>query len=64
MVISESACCTSRPAAPLFTDIFSQLIYGQFKSPARNMCFPFLWFVSCLSDSSSLAILLRFRWGI
>ena len=52
MVTSRSACCTSRSAAPLFTDIFSQLISGQLKSPASMMCFPFFWFVACLSDSS------------
>ena len=48
---------------PLFTGFFSQLILGQLK-PARIMCFPFLQFVTCLSDAPSLAMSLRLRWGI
>ena len=59
MVTSRSACCTSRSAVPLFTDIFSQLVSGQLKSPARMICFPFFWFVACLSDSSSLAYFIK-----
>ena len=61
---SNSAFWTSLSASPFLVVIFSQLMSGQLKSPAKMMCFPDLHWVICLKESSSLMISLRFLCGM